>query len=97
MGELRHRDSDVPLRRCGPPLGVDELLEARPGEPGAAALLVGVVAAIVFILILAVWRRRRRESEREDESDETPTELSQDRRDRDPLALQWKEPSNAET
>src|SRR5438445_586372 len=48
---------------------------------GTNVLLVGVVAAIVFILILAVWRRRRRQSEQANESDKTPTERSEDRRD----------------
>jgi len=48
---------------------------------GTNVLLVGVVAAIVFILILAVWRRRRRQSEQENENDKTPTERSEDRRD----------------
>jgi hypothetical protein len=43
-------------------------------------LLVGVVAAIALILLLAVWRSRRRRSEQETESEETPVDLSEDRR-----------------
>src|SRR6266571_564584 len=42
MGELRHRERELPLRRRGDPDRVGELRESRPGEPGAAALSLSV-------------------------------------------------------
>src|SRR5207245_2242801 len=42
MGELRHRERELPLRRRGGPDRVDELREFRPGDPRAAALPLSV-------------------------------------------------------